>query len=124
MSGVKHDEEKPQMALIPAIALEEEAKVWTFGAKKYDTWNWKKGLTYTRILSAMLRHTIAIMKGEDFDKESGCLHAAHIRCGAGMLIDFSLSNRRDLDDRYKPDTIEIKNQDLTNGAGPGIIQKF
>lgn len=101
--GVKFDNEKPMVALIPASALEEEAKVWTFGAKKYSPWNWSKGLTYTRVLSAILRHTLAIMRGEDIDPETGCLHAAAIRCNAGMLIEFIMTHRTDLDDRMYSD---------------------
>lgn len=100
--GAKFDEDKPVIGLVPPRALEEEAHVWTFGAKKYSRWNWRKGIKYTRILSAILRHTIAIMKGEDIDPETGRLHAASIRCNAGMLIEFQLDNREDLDDRYKP----------------------
>lgn len=100
-TGIKHDQDKPILALIPPEALEEEGMVWTFGARKYGFWNWKKGLLYTRIVSAMFRHLIAIMRGEDIDPESGKLHAAHIRCCAGMLIVFQKSNRSDLDDRHK-----------------------
>lgn len=109
MSGIKHDQEKPQVALIPPEALLEEAAVWTFGAQKYSKWNWCSGLAYTRILSAMLRHTIALMSGEDIDKESGLHHGAHIRCCAGMLIAFSKRGRVDLDDRYtaKPTLAQI-----------------
>jgi hypothetical protein len=99
--GVKHDQEKPVLALIPPDAIEEEGQVWTFGGKKYGYWNWTKGLVYTRIISAMFRHMIAIMRGEDVDSESGLLHAAHIRCCAGMLITFHKQNRTDLDDRNK-----------------------
>jgi hypothetical protein len=101
VGGVKHDQEKPLVALIPGSALLEEAKVWTFGAKKYGNWNWANGLVYSRLVSAMLRHTIAIMMGEDKDPESGLLHAAHIRCTAGMLIEFHQTNRTELDDRLK-----------------------
>jgi hypothetical protein len=97
--ALKHDGDKPMVALIPPSALLEEAKAWTFGQKKYSPFNWTKGLSYLRILSALLRHTLAIMAGEDYDKESGCLHAAHIRCCAGMLIEFTVSGRKDLDDR-------------------------
>lgn len=97
--GIKHDADKPMVALVPASAVLEEAKVWTFGAKKYGAHNWRKGLTYLRILSALLRHTFAIVAGEDTDAESGLLHAAHIRCCAGMLIEFQLNKRTELDDR-------------------------
>lgn len=99
--GLKYDDGKPLLALVPARALEEEAKVWTFGANKYGTWNWKKGLVITRIMSALLRHAFAIMRGEDIDPESGCHHAAHIRCCAAMLIEFHYANRKELDDREK-----------------------
>lgn len=97
--GIKYDDSKPMVALIPPHALTEEAKVWTFGMKKYEAFNWSKGFKYTRVLSAMLRHTIAIMMGEDRDAESGCLHAAHVRCCAAMLIEFTVQNRTELDDR-------------------------
>lgn len=97
--GVKHDSGKPMMALVPAIAIEQEALAWTFGQRKYGTWNWCKGLLYTRILSALLRHTFALVRGEDVDPESGLHHGAHIRCCAGMLIYFWSKKRVDLDDR-------------------------
>lgn len=87
------------MALIPPEAVEEEAKVWAHGASKYGVHNWRKGLKSVRILSALLRHAFAIVRGEDRDVETGCLHAAHIRCCAAMLIVFV--GRRDLDDRFK-----------------------
>ena len=110
MSGIKHDSEKPMMALIPPTALEQEASVWTFGAAKYDQWNWAKGLRFTRILSALMRHTNALNKGEDLDPESGLHHGAHIRCCAAMLIEFYNEGRTDLDDRLRSD---FKNK---NGA--------
>lgn len=97
--AIKHDEEKPLLALVPALALEEEARVWTFGAKKYSAWNWTNGFKYVRIISAILRHIYAILRGEDRDPETGLLHAAHARCGLAMLIEYQLTNRTDLDDR-------------------------
>lgn len=97
--GIKYDDSKPMVALIPPHAIDEEAKVWTFGMKKYEAFNWTKGFKYTRVLSAMLRHTLAIMRGEDRDPESGCLHAAHVRCCAAMLIEFTVQGRTELDDR-------------------------
>ena len=99
MTGKKFDGEKPMVALVPPKALEEEARVWTFGAKKYDKWNWHKGITYVRILSAIGRHYLALLRGEDIDPESGCHHAACIRANCGMLIQFHFEGRSELDDR-------------------------
>jgi hypothetical protein len=96
--ALKYDSKKPQMYLIPTSALEEEARVWTFGMAKYAAFNWNKGLKYSRIVSAMMRHTAAINKGEMVDPESKCLHAAHIRCCAAMLIEFTMTHRTELDD--------------------------
>lgn len=96
--GTKYDFDKPAMGLIPQKALEEEGKVWGFGAKKYGTHNWRKGLSTLRICGAIMRHTAAIMGGQDTDPESGLPHAAHVRCCAAMLIEFI--GRSDLDDRH------------------------
>jgi hypothetical protein len=96
--GLKYDEEKPPLALIPPEAEEEEARVWAYGRRKYGTHNFRRGISILRILSALRRHTSAITRGEDRDLETGCLHAAHIRCCAAMLIVFQ--GRTDLDDRH------------------------
>lgn len=111
--GIKYDQDKPLVALIPASALEAEARVWTFGMQKYAAFNWTKGLSYMRILSAILRHTMAIMRGEDVDAESGQLHAAHVRCCAAMLIEFTMTHRTELDDRMYAD----RDRGGANGAG-------
>ena len=112
-AGKKYDNEKPMMYLLPPSALEAEARVWTFGMKKYDAFNWTKGLKYSRIISAMLRHILEIMKGNDVDIESGELHAAHVRCCAAMLIEFTMSNRVELDDRMG----SSKDQGGSHGTG-------
>lgn len=101
MSGIKHDNDKPMVGLIPPIALLEEGYVWGMGAKKYSAHNWRGGLSILRLCGAILRHTIAIMRGQDIDEESGKHHAAHIRCDAAMLIEFYYEGRTELDDRYK-----------------------
>ncbi len=105
-SGIKFDQEKPAVGLIPATAMEEEGYVWGLGERKYGTHNWRKGLTILRICGAILRHTIAIMRGQDIDPESGKHHGAHIRCDAAMLIEFYYEGRTELDDRYKPLPVE------------------
>jgi len=81
MKGVKYDEEKPQMYLLPPLALLEVGKVLTFGAKKYSPDNWKKVPdAKNRYTSGALRHILADMSGETKDDETGLSHKAHAIC--------------------------------------------
>lgn len=99
MSGKKNDDGKPDMALIPAAAALEEAHLWADGKKKYSAYNWYDGILYMRILSAMERHLTLLKAGIDFDYETKRHHGAALRCGSAMLIQFTLENRKELDDR-------------------------
>lgn len=99
--GQKADTGKPSCDLLSPIAMLGTAEVLSFGAKKYAAHNWRKGIAWSRIIGAILRHTYAIMAGEDTDKESGLLHADHLSCEVMFLQEF-FRTRKDLDDRYKP----------------------
>lgn len=103
-AGVKHDQGKPSMALLPAKGIEAIASVFTFGATKYSANNWRAGLSYTRLLSSLLRHVFAFLRGEDNDPESGISHLAHAGCNILMLLEFVLDKKTSLDDRYKEET--------------------
>ncbi len=100
-SGLKLDAGKPPMELLDASALEEVARVLDFGRKKYAAHNWRKGLSYGRLLGAALRHTFAVVNGEDIDPENGRHHAAEAICELMFLLRFQLDSRTDLDDRYR-----------------------
>lgn len=102
IGGIKHDAGKPRLSLIPRAALEAEARVMGFGANKYGTFNWKKGLAYSRLLDAALRHVHAFVDGENDDPESGLNHLAHARANLAMLLD-QLHSGAGEDDRYKAD---------------------
>ncbi len=98
--GTKYDDEKPDFSLIDAEWLEEVAKVMSFGKRKYDAHNWRKGLAVSRLLSAALRHLWAVVRSEDNDPETGLSHMAHLSCCA-MFAYWTLKYRPDLDDRYR-----------------------
>lgn len=87
--GVKFDDDKPRYDLIPAKPLEELAKVYTVGAKKYADRNWEKGMRWGRVFAAMMRHAWAWWMGETNDKESGVHHMAAVAWGAFALIEYS-----------------------------------
>lgn len=98
--GVKHDQEKPRMDLLDPSFLEETAKVLGFGASKYAAHNWRGGINYSRLIAATYRHLGAINRGEDIDPESGLPHTGHLGCCI-MFLNWMMTNRKDLDDRYK-----------------------
>lgn len=84
--GVKYDDGKLRYDLIPENALEEIVRVLTYGAQKYGERNWEKGLRFSRLFAAAQRHLWAWWKGEEEDRESGCLHLAHAATCIMMLL--------------------------------------
>lgn len=84
--AIKHDSDKPRYDLIPPLALDEFAKVLTFGAKKYapDAW---KSVERDRYIAAAGRHWQALLSGETLDEESKLHHAAHLMCCAAFIIE-------------------------------------
>lgn len=100
LSGVKHDQDKPRLELLPSDALVEVAKVLAFGAKKYDANNWRGGFKWTRLFGSVQRHLHAWNAGEDKDNETDLTHLAHAACGILFLLEHELK-RLGEDDRYK-----------------------
>lgn len=102
MAAIKDDTEKLRYDLIPSYALEELAKVYTYGAKKYAPRNWEKGLKFSRLFSALMRHSWAYWKGEDTDPETGLHHMAHAAFSCLALVHFfRQADSIPLDDRPK-----------------------
>lgn len=109
MSGIKFDQEKVQLELLPVRALEDIARVLTFGAEKYSEENWREGFTYKRIIGSTLRHIYAWVRGENTDPETGISHLSHAACNLLFLITFEQTNTGE-DDRViygKPKQTEL-----------------
>lgn len=98
--GVKYDDGKSPYDLLDPVALEGLTQVLKFGAQKYASWNWAKGITYTRLLAALLRHTFAILRGELVDPESGLPHINHVGC-CWMFLSHMMAVRPDMNDLPK-----------------------
>ena len=99
-TGTKYDQDKLPMDLLDPLALEGLAAVLAFGAKKYASHNWRGGISWSRLLAALLRHTFAILRGELIDRESGLPHIDHVGC-CWMFTSHFMKTRPDLDDLYK-----------------------
>ncbi len=87
-TGIKFDQGKPEPCLLSSIALMEMSKVATLGAKKYGPHNWRKGMKWSRILNAVMRHILQFQNSEDPDEESGVSHLAHAAWGLMALIEY------------------------------------
>lgn len=105
--GLKFDQDKPKMDLLSAVWLEDVAQVLTYGAKKYEAHNWRKGINFSRLLGALLRHVFAFVKGEDNDPETGLSHLAHASCCLMFLSELS-KTKPQFDDRYKGES-DVRN---------------
>ncbi len=101
--GVKSDDGKLRLDLWSYDAIEEVTKVHAFGAKKYEDYNWAKGLKYHRVFGACLRHVWSWWRGERNDPESGFHHLAHAMCCLMYLLHYEMNRRkyREFDDRPK-----------------------
>jgi len=97
---LRYDGGKAPLHLIPVRPLFEVARVYGFGSKKYDDWNWTKGTTWGRCIGSMLRHVLKFAAGEDVDPESGVHHLAHAAFWCLALMEWGKTHP-ELDDRYK-----------------------
>lgn len=99
-SGARYNDDKPDFSLIPLVTLEDEARVWMYGRRKYNAWNWTKGMQWSIPLACALRHLSAWQRGEDIDGESNLPHLAHVMCNIRMLTLYA-QNYKEGDDRPK-----------------------
>lgn len=59
--------------------------VLTYGAKKYAENNWMRGMSWTTVFGAVLRHCLSWFGGEERDPESGLPHLHHAACSLMFL---------------------------------------
>jgi hypothetical protein len=96
--GLRFDQGKLPVHLLPPELMIEVSKVLEFGAKKYAPRNWEKGMDWSRVYSSLTRHLLAWWGGEDKDPETGLSHLSHIGCNIAFLIAYN-SRKVGKDDR-------------------------
>ena len=94
--GVKHDEDKIRIELVPPELMFAVGQVLTFGADKYGDRNWEKGMKWSRVFGALMRHMWCWWSGSvatttnfafgDLDDETGYSHLWHAGCCISFLI--------------------------------------
>ena len=89
--GTKYDNGKAPVAeflLDFAPEIMQVAKVWQFGAEKYEKSNWKKvDNGKTRYMNALMRHLL-LSDYEPVDEESGMSHLVHVVFNALAVLHF------------------------------------
>lgn len=58
---------------IPPIAIRKIARRFEDGARKYDNFNWTKGIPLSRYVDAIFRHTLAMMEGKTDEDHVGAV---------------------------------------------------
>lgn len=102
--GLKYDEGKTDVSLLPSKALTEVAKVLEYGANKYHRENWRKGIKYSRVYSAAMRHMMEWKDGQKHDPETLRSHIAHAACNLLFLLEYELTDKNDeFDDLHERD---------------------
>jgi hypothetical protein len=106
--GVKDDGDKVQMELIPPELMFSVGSVLTFGAKKYGERNWEKGMSWSRVFGALMRHMWAWWGGSmgssnnfafgHCDDETKHSHLWHAGCCITFLIAYE-DRKTGTDDR-------------------------
>ena len=74
----KDDTDKLDWSLLPWGTLRSVVWVYQMGAKKYGKDNYKAGLDYSRVYSAMIRHLTAWWGGETYDPVDGQHHLSSV----------------------------------------------
>lgn len=118
-SGARYNSGKPDFSLLPMNTLEDEVRVWMYGAQKYASWNWAKGMPWSVPFACLMRHMSAWQRGEENDPESGLPHLAHAMCNLRMLALYAKTYQEG-DDRPK----EWLNRKLKGQALKAELDKY
>jgi hypothetical protein len=105
LTGGQKGRKEERYDLFPFDALDEVARVYAVGARKYADDNWLKGYAWRLSLAALLRHVARWACGEDRDPETGCLHLAHACWHTLTLITF-MKRGLGTDDRAKAPNVD------------------
>lgn len=133
--GLRFNEGKPKWSLVDFKSLEPMIEVLMYGAHKYSSFkdkdgveytgaeisvvkasemtqtysganNWKGGMNITEIFESLMRHLVAYMDGEGYDKESGYKHLGHAMANLMFMI---------YNDREKPQFDDRENKRTADG---------
>lgn len=96
--GRKDDSGKIRLELIPPELVFAVGTVLTFGAEKYGDRNWERGMSWSRVFGALMRHMWCWWGGKgpttrnfafgDLDDETELSHLWHAACCVTFLLTY------------------------------------
>jgi hypothetical protein len=115
-----------RLDLVPVKPLWLLAELYGRGALKYTERNWERGIKFSALYGAMLRHALTFWSGESYDPEDGQHHLASVAWMAFALMELE-ETHSELDDRPReikleseltnPEVIEEAKQEILEGQG-------
>ena len=121
--GTKHDGDKIRMELIPPELNIGVGDILTFGAQKYADRNWEKGMAWSRVYGALLRHLTSWFNPfeSDLDPETGKSHLWHAGCCIAFLIAYEArgtgtDDRPSAGDTREPDALQRGDAELSSAG--------
>jgi hypothetical protein len=89
-TGLRFDEGKNRLDLLPPEWTWALGLVMTKGAVKYDARNWEKGMPWSKVMGPLKRHLTKFEAGETYDDETGCHHLAMVAWNALALLSYDI----------------------------------
>lgn len=86
--GSMDDPRKLPIWLVPRALIDGAARALQHGAVRYAPNNWRKGMNYSEVYSALQRHLLAWNEDEDIDPDSGLNHLDHAAACLGFLSEY------------------------------------
>lgn len=86
--GSMDDPRKLPIWLVPRALIDGAARALQHGAVRYAPNNWRKGMDYSEVYSALQRHLLAWNEDEDIDPDSGLNHLDHAAACLGFLSEY------------------------------------
>jgi hypothetical protein len=87
--GLRLNEGKLQISLVPTSAIRGLAEVLQKGAAKYAPRNWERGMKWSIPYECAMRHLMTWFDGQDLDDETKLNHLKHALCNIAFLIEYS-----------------------------------
>lgn len=117
--GLKYDEGKLRLDLIPPEIIEGLGEIFTLGAARYGERNWEKGFEPGQLHAAANRHELAMIKGEFIDPDSGLPHGFHAAWNLLIMTTLEIRERQreitmDIEDIVKKYLVEHEYSGLYN----------